>query len=335
MNERTLGPFRVAEIGLGCMSLSHAYGVPPTTDAAERVLREALERGTTLFDTAALYGFGANERLVGRVLAPHRSKVVLATKGGMAGVEFPDGMKRVIDGRPKAIRRNCEESLARLATDAIDLYYLHRLDVGNRVPVEESVGAMARLAEEGKVRALGLSEVSAATLRRAHAVHPITAVQSEYSLWTRNPELGVLATCRELGVAFVAFSPLGRGYLTGALRDPAALDGKDIRRPMPRFSAENYSKNLELLDAVTAIAREAGCTLAQLSLAWLLRRDERVIPIPGTTSVAHLAENLGATDVLLTADQMKRIEALINQRTVAGARYSATVQAEIDTEEFD
>jgi aryl-alcohol dehydrogenase-like predicted oxidoreductase len=216
----------------------------------------------------------------------------------------------------------------------IDLYYLHRVDLGNGVPVEDSVGEMARLVEQGKVRALGLSEVSAATLRRAHAVHPIAAVQSEYSLWTRNPELGVLDVCRELGAAFVAFSPLGRGFLGGALRDVDTLDPKDIRRPMPRFSPENYAKNLELLSGLEALAREGGCTLAELALAWLLARGDHVIPIPGTTSVAHLVENLGATSVRLVPEVLARADALVNERTVTGARYPAAVAAEIDTEDF-
>lgn len=334
MKTRHLGSAMVAEIGLGCMNLSHAYGLPPAPEQGERVLYQALELGVTLFDTAALYGFGQNERLVGRVLGAHRSRIVLATKGGMAGVEHPGGFKRVIDGRPQAIRKNCEQSLERLGTEVIDLYYLHRVDLKNQIPIEESVGEMARLVEEGKVRMLGLSEVSAATLRRAHAVHPIAALQSEYSLWTRNPELGTLAACRELGIAFVAFSPLGRGYLGGALRDVAGFDAKDIRRQMPRFLPDSYAKNLELLDALASLAQEVGCTMAQLSLAWLLHRDDRIIPIPGTTSVAHLIENLGAADASLTTDQTGRLEALINQRTVTGARYAPTVQAEIDTEDF-
>jgi aryl-alcohol dehydrogenase-like predicted oxidoreductase len=334
MKTRRLGPVAVAELGLGCMSLSHAYGLPPAPDVGERVLLEALARGVTLFDTAALYGFGANERLLGRVLKPHRSKIVLASKGGMAGAPSPEGMKRTIDGRPEAIRKNCEDSLKHLETDVIDLYYLHRVDLKNQVPVEESVGAMARLVEEGKVRWLGLSEVSVVTLRRAHAVHPISALQSEYSLSTRNPELGALAACRELGIAFVAFSPLGRGFLTGTLRDPGALEAKDIRRPMPRFAPDTYARNLALLDPFAALASELGCTPAQLALAWVLSRGEHVIPIPGTTSVPHLLENLGAADVSLTLDDLRRLDALINQRTVTGARYPSATQAEIDTEEF-
>ncbi len=334
MKTRNVGPFAVAELGLGCMGLSHAYGVPPPANVAERVIVEALERGVTLFDTAALYGFGANEQLVGRVLKAHRGGVVLATKGGMAGVEQAGGMKRVIDGRPEAIRKNCEDSLVRLHTEVIDLYYLHRIDLKNAIPVEDSVGEMSRLVAEGKVRALGLSEVSAATLRRACVTHPIAALQSEYSLFTRNPELGALDACRELGVAFVAFSPLGRGFLTGALRDVSAFDEHDIRRQMPRFLPESYAKNLRLLGALDSVAREVGCTPSQLALAWLLRRGEHVIPIPGTTSVEHLAENLGAVGVSLTADKTARLDALINERTVTGARYPLTTSAEIDTEGF-
>jgi aryl-alcohol dehydrogenase-like predicted oxidoreductase len=331
---RRLGSTAVAEIGLGCMGLSHAYGVPPTPEQGERVLLEALAHGVTLFDTAALYGFGANERLLGRVLQAHRSQLVLATKGGMAGVMSPEGMKRVIDGRPEAIRRDCEESLRRLGVEVIDLYYLHRVDLEHQVPVEESVGEMSRLVQEGKVRWLGLSEVSVATLRRAHAVHPLAALQSEYSLWTRNPELGALAACRELGIAFIAFSPLGRGFLTGVTAAPGALEAKDIRRQMPRFSPANYAQNLRLLDAIAEIAREAGRTLSQVALSWVLGRGDHVIPIPGTTRVEHLLEDLQAAERPLTLEQSARLDALVNERTVIGARYSPATQAEIDTEDF-
>ena len=332
MQTRTIGPFKVSAISLGCMNLSHAYGAPPPPEAAERLLLRAFDLGVTMFDSAALYGFGANETLVGKVLGKHRSQFTLASKGGMAGVQFDDGLKRVIDGRPEAIRRNCEDSLRRLQTDHIDLYYLHRWD--KRVPIEDSVGEMSRLLEAGKVRALGLSEVSAATLERAHAVHPIVAVQSEYSLWSRNVEIGVLAACRDVGAALVAFSPVARGYLTGTLRDVSGFDVKDIRRSMPRFDAAAYAPNLELLDGVEAVAREAGCTPAQASLAWLLSQGEHVIPIPGTTQLAHLEENLGAAVVTLTAEQRARMAERINQRSVVGARYSAATQAEIDTENF-
>jgi aryl-alcohol dehydrogenase-like predicted oxidoreductase len=332
LNTRRIGPFAVSAIGLGCMNLSHAYGAPPPQSQAEALLHRALDLGVTMFDTAALYGFGTNETLVGRVLKAHRSKVTLASKGGMAGEMFNDGMKRVIDGRPEAIRRHCEDSLKRLQTDAIDLYYLHRWD--KKVPIEESVGAMSRLVEQGKVRALGLSEVSAATLKRAHAVHPIAAVQSEYSLWSRNVEIGVLQACQEIGAALVAFSPTARAFLTGTLRDVSTLDAKDIRRGMPRFYPEYFAANLKLLDGYARIAQDAGCSMAQLSLAWVLSRGEHVIALPGTTRLAHLEENLGADTVSLGAGTLQQLDALINRQTVSGARYNPATQAEVDTEEF-
>jgi aryl-alcohol dehydrogenase-like predicted oxidoreductase len=333
MQTRSIGPFQVTAIGLGCMNLSHAYGTPPSAEQGEKVLLAALDAGVTLFDTAALYGFGANETLVGKVLKNHRSKFTLASKGGLAGVTGADGtVKRVIDGRPEAIRQNCEDSLRRLQTDVIDLYYLHRWD--KKVPVEDSIGAMSRLVEQGKVRTLGLSEVSAATIRRAHAVHPISAVQTEYSLWTRNPEIGVLDACEELGATFVAFSPVARGFLCDALHDVTTLDAKDIRRSMPRFEPAHYARNLALLPGYKALAKEAGCTPAQLALAWLLHKRPFIIPIPGTTSVEHLREDLGAADVRLSPDLLQRLEAHINQQTVSGNRYSAQARTEVDTEEF-
>jgi aryl-alcohol dehydrogenase-like predicted oxidoreductase len=333
MHHRHLGPFTVTAIGLGCMNLSHAYGVPPSPEQGEQVLRAALDAGVTLFDTAALYGFGRNEELVGRVLKPHRKDITLCSKGGLAGVPDSNGvLKRVIDGRPETLRRNCEDSLRRLQTDVIDLYYLHRWD--KAVPIEDSVGALARLVEQGKVRALGLSEVSAATLRKAHAVHPIAAVQNEYSLWTRNPEIAMLAACRELGIAFVPFSPLARGFLCDAVHDVSQLDAKDIRRTMPRFDPDNHARNLTLLPAYRDLAREAGCTPAQLALAWLLHRGDNVIPIPGTTRVEHLREDLAAADLRLAADLIARLDALVNEHTVAGNRYSEQSNREVDTETF-
>ena len=333
MQNRRLGPFTVTAIGLGCMNLSHAYGVPPSEEQGEQVLRAALDAGVTLFDTAALYGFGKNETLVGRVLKPHRHEITLCSKGGMAGVTGDDGAtRRVIDGRPEAIRRNCEDSLRRLQTDVIDLYYLHRWD--KKVPIEDSVGALGRLVEQGKVRTIGLSEVSAATIRKAHAVHPVTAVQTEYSLWTRNPEIAVLDACRELGIAFVAFSPVARGFLCDAVHDVSAFDAKDIRRAMPRFEPANYARNLALLPAYKQLAQQAGCTPAQLALAWLLHRGENILPIPGTTSVAHLQEDVAGADVKLDAALLQKLDALINQQTVAGNRYSAQSRSEVDTEEF-
>jgi aryl-alcohol dehydrogenase-like predicted oxidoreductase len=332
MQRRSIGPFQASAISLGCMNLSHAYGAPPAPEAAERLLLHALDLGVTMFDTAALYGFGANETLVGRVMKPHRSKFMLASKGGMTGVTFADGIRRVIDGRPEAIRRDCEASLKRLQTDVIDLYYLHRWD--KKVPIEDSVGAMSDLVRQGKVRTLGLSEVSAATLTRAHAVHPITAVQTEYSLWTRNPEIAVLKACQDIGAAFVAFSPTARAFLTGTLRDVSAFDAKDIRRAMPRFEPTNYAANLKLLDGLEPLAREAGCSMVQLALAWLLAQGDHVVPIPGTTSLLHLEENLGADAVTVSPAILQRAGALINQHTVTGPRYNATTQTEVDTEEF-
>lgn len=332
MKQRSLGPFRVSALGLGCMNLSHAYGAPPPPEQGEAVLRRALDLGCTLFDTAALYGFGTNEVLVGRILKAHRHEITLCSKGGMAGVSFPDGVKRVIDGRPEAIRRNCEDSLQRLGTEVIDLYYLHRWD--KKVPIEDSVGCLSDLVREGKVRTIGLSEVSATTLRKAHAVHPITAVQTEYSLWTRNPEIAVLQACRELGVTFVAFSPVARAFLCDVLHDVSTLAANDIRRHMPRFTPENYARNLQLMPAYLALARDVGCTPAQLALAWLLHKDETLIPIPGTQNLAHLQENFAADAVALSAEHMARLESLINPHTVHGPRYNPQNAVEADTEEF-
>ena len=298
MQTRTLGPFTVNAIGLGCMSMSHAYGTPDPVEA-ERTLAAALDIGYNFLDTAALYGFGKNEELLGGLLKHRRKEFVLASKCGIwKGV---DG-KREINGTPAKIREVAEGALKRLQTDTIDLYYLHRRDFN--VPIEDSVGEMARLVEEGKVRTLGLSEVSAATLRKAHAVHPITALQTEYSLCSRNAEIAVLDTCKQLGIAFVAFSPLGRAFLTGKLTD--------------------YKK----------IADEAGCSMAQLALAWVLAKGAHIIPIPGTRHLAYAQENFGAINVQLTADQVARLDALINTNTVAGPRYNAVVQTEIDTEQF-
>jgi aryl-alcohol dehydrogenase-like predicted oxidoreductase len=332
MQLRTIGHHAVSALSLGCMNLSHAYGTPPPPEAAEKLLLHALAQGVTMFDTAALYGFGANETLVGRVLKPHRHKIFLASKGGMAGVTGPEGVKRVIDGRPEALRRNLEDSLRRLQVEVIDLYYLHRWH--KAVPIEDSMGAMADFVREGKVRLLGLSEVSAATLRRAHAVHPIAAVQSEYSLWSRNVEIGVSAACREIGAALVAFSPTARAYLTGALRDVSLLDAKDIRRGMPRFYPDNYAANLRLLDGLARIAEDAGCSMAQVALAWLLAQGPHIVPLFGTTSIEHLDENLGAASVQLSSHVLERLSELFPPNGVQGPRYNAVTQTEIDTEEF-
>lgn len=329
MQHRQLGPFSVSAISLGCMSLSHAYGTPPDTATASRLLNQALDEGYTMLDTAALYGFGANETLIGDNLARRRDDYVLASKCGMD--RNADGV-REIDGRPETIKRTCENSLRRLKTDTIDLYYLHRWD--QRMPIEESVGALADLVAEGKVKTIGLSEVSAKTLRKAHAEYPITAIQTEYSLWTRNPEIGVLETCRELGVGFVAFSPVARAFLTGKLRDVSQFAEKDIRRNMPRFAPDVYAQNLILLEEYAAIAAELECSMAQLALAWLLHKGDHIVPIPGTTNAAHLTENAGAADIVLSDEIISRLDQLINQHTVSGKRYAAATQAEIDTEDF-
>ena len=313
MHHRTLGSsgIDVSAVGLGCMGMSQSYGEPDPVEA-EATLRRALEVGVTFFDTANAYGDGHNERLVGRVLGPDRSRIVLATKFGIIR-EAPG-----VDGKPANVARYCDASLGRLGTDVIDLYYLHRVDAA--VPIEETVGAMAQLVQAGKVRALGLSEVSSDTLRRAHAVHPIAAVQSEYSLWTRDVEKLLLATCTELGVAFVPFSPLGRGFFTGAIAEPEFGKG-DMRKTFPRFQGENFAHNRRLLAGLEAVAAEVGATPGQASLAWLLAKGPSVVPIPGTKRVARIEENAAAADVRLDARQVARLDELFDPANVAGERY--------------
>ncbi|WP_417215435.1 aldo/keto reductase [Arthrobacter sp.] len=330
METRNLAGTMVRPLGLGCMNLSHGYSnFPSYADGAE-LLRHALDAGVDHFDTATLYGKGCNEELLGAALGKRRDEFFLASKCGLE-IMAP-GERGRIDGRPETLRAQAEASLNRLGTDYIDLYYLHRLDP--EVPVEESVGALGDLVAEGAIGAIGLSEVSAATLRRAAAEHPIAAVQNEYSLATRNSELGLLEACRELGTAFVAFSPLCRAFLTGTLRDPQALPEKDMRHSMPRFSAENYPANLELLAQVEAIASRLGVTCAQLSLAWVLAQGEHVHAIPGTTNQAHVDENLGAGEVVLDEATLAELGGIINSATMHGARYNAAQQRTIDTEEF-
>ncbi len=318
----------VSAISLGAMNLSHAYGAPPTNAHSTRLLNEALDLGYTMIDTAALYGFGTNETLIGNAIGKRRSEYLLASKCGLHGV---DG-KRVMTNDPSQLKKSCEDSLQRLQTDVIDLFYLHRWD--RKTPIEDCVGALARLVDDGKIRAIGLSEVSAQTLKEAQAVHPVAAVQSEYSLWTREPEIAILDACRELGATFVAFSPLARGFLTGILRDVGTLQEKDLRRNMPRFFPQNYAQNLELLDAFADLAKDNGCSMGQLALAWLLHVDSNIVPIPGTTNQQHLRENLAAADLELDATAVAKADALINRHNVVGERYVATTQAEIDTEQF-
>lgn len=325
---RTLCNQSVQPVGLGCMNLSHAYGHPPKAEHAAKLLHTALDLGYNHLDTATLYGFGANETLIGNTLKNRRSEYLLASKCGMGGI---DG-KRVIDGRPETLIHQAEASLQRLQTDVIDLYYLHRWD--KNVPIEDSVGALARLVEQGKIRHIGLSEVSAQTLKKAHAVHPIAALQTEYSLWTRNPEIAVLQACADIGATFVAFSPVARGFLGGSIGNPDMLPEKDIRRPMPRFGSEHFARNQALLPPFAQLAQQAGCTTAQLALAWVLAQGSHIVAIPGTTDLQRLADNVAAGSLNIAADILDAAGRLINQTTVSGARYPAATQAEIDTEEF-
>ena len=325
---RTIAGRAVNPVGLGCMSLSWAYGTPPSDEDGARLLERALDLGYDNLDTARIYGLGHNETLIGQTLRARRDEFFLASKTGI----IVDGDKRRIDCRPETIRTALDESLRLLQTDRIDLYYLHRRDF--TVPIEESIGALAALVSEGKIGSIGLSEMSAETLRKAAAVHPIAAMQTEYSLMTRNPEIAVLEACRELGTTFVAFSPVARGTLAGGVRDAADLGPKDIRRSMPRFVGDNWAANRDLLDGFEAIARREGVTPAQLSLAWVLSRGDHVVTIPGTASIAHLEENIARWDWALPAAAAAELEGLINRQTVAGGRYSEAMQRTIDTEEF-
>jgi aryl-alcohol dehydrogenase-like predicted oxidoreductase len=317
VDRRRLGTqgLEVSALGLGCMGMSEFYG---TTDEGEAIatIHCALELGIDFLDTADMYGRGANEELVGKAIRDRRDQVVLATKFG--NVRNDDG-SRGIRGDAEYVRQACDASLRRLGSDHVDLYYQHRVD--RRVPIEETVGAMAELVEAGKVRHLGLSEASPETIRRAHAVHPISALQSEYSLWTREPEDGPLPTCRELGIGFVAYSPLGRGFLTGQIQSPEDLEEGDFRRNNPRFQGENFQRNLDLVARVEEIADEKGRTPGQIALAWLLSRGEDVVPIPGTKRRRYLEENAEAADTELTDEELERLEQAFPQGAAAGERY--------------
>jgi aryl-alcohol dehydrogenase-like predicted oxidoreductase len=316
MEERSLGGLRVSALGLGCMGMSEFYAGRDEAESLATIHR-ALELGVTFLDTADMYGPHTNEELVGRAIAGKRDGVVLATKFGI--VRSDDPAERGINGRPEYVRRSCEASLKRLGVDHIDLYYQHRVDPS--VPIEETVGAMGRLVEAGKVRFLGLSEAGPETIRRAHAEHPITALQTEYSLWSRDPEDEILPTIRELGIGLVPYSPLGRGFLTGAIRTPDDLPEDDYRRHSPRFQGENFAKNLELVARIEEIARSKECTPAQLALAWVLAQGGDMAPIPGTKRRAYLEENLGSLRVELTASDLARIDEAAPQGAAAGPRY--------------
>jgi aryl-alcohol dehydrogenase-like predicted oxidoreductase len=326
----TRGPF-VSAIGLGCMSMSQSYG-PRDDEESIRALHRALDLGVTFFDTAAIYGEGHNETLVARGLGTRRSDVVLATKCGIVPAKPGPGIDA--DGSPNAIVSSCDESLRRLGTDAIDLLYLHRVDP--KVPIEESVGALSALVRQGKVRHIGLSEAAPATIRRAHNVHPVSALQSEYSLWFRDREHDVLPVCRELGIAFVPFSPLGRGFLSGAVKDTNSLAADDMRRRLPRFENQNFRHNLLLVARLEAMAqRKSGpsghtCTPAQLALAWLLAKGDDIVPIPGTKRVKYVEENFGAADIRLSPSDIDELESTFTPDAAAGARYSQAMSRLID-----
>ncbi|HEU5258490.1 MAG TPA: aldo/keto reductase [Vicinamibacterales bacterium] len=324
------GPL-VSAIGLGCMSMSQSYG-PRDDEESIRAIHRALDLGVTLFDTAAIYGEGHNETLVGRGLGTRRGSIVLATKCGIVPAKPGPGIDA--DGSPSAIVSSCDESLRRLGTDAIDLLYLHRVDP--KVPIEESVGALSTLVRQGKVLHIGLSEAAPATIRRAHTVHPVSAVQSEYSLWFRDREQDVLPVCRELGIAFVPFSPLGRGFLSGAVKDTSSLAADDMRRRLPRFENDNLRRNLLLVARLDATAQRKSsssgraCTPAQLALAWLLAKSNDIVPIPGTKRVKYVEENAGAGDIRLSPSEIDELESTFTPDAAAGARYSPAMSRLID-----
>ncbi len=318
MEYRTLGQsgVRISSVGLGCMGMSEFYG-PRDDSESLNVIHRALELGVNFLDTADVYGNGRNEQLVGRALKGRRERTVLATK--FANVRDAAGNFLGVNGRPEYVLQACDASLKRLGVDYLDLYYQHRVD--RSLPIEETVGAMARLVEQGKVRYLGLSEAAPATIRRAHKTHPISALQTEYSLWSRDPEMEILSVCRELGITFVAYSPLGRGFLSGKIQSPDDLAPDDWRRMNPRFQGENFEKNLELVRRVEQMAREKGSTPAQLALAWVLAQGQDIVPIPGASRIAHLEENIAAADITLSSSDLERLNEILPPGATAGPRY--------------
>jgi aryl-alcohol dehydrogenase-like predicted oxidoreductase len=329
MHQRKLGPFKVSAIGLGCMNISMGYGKANEAESI-RLLNECIDAGYSFLDTASIYGMGYSEKLIGKTLGHRRDEYVLASKCGIVKNSAGDS---VLDGRAETIRQTCEESLRNLQTDVIDLYYLHRLDP--KVPIEESVGALSDLVTEGKIKTIGLSEMCAETTYRAHAIHPITAMQSEFSLWTRTPERKILSVCDELDITFVPFSPLARSFLTGVTSNVTQVDEGDIRATIarPRFEVESFNKNLKLLEPYKKIADEHNCSMAQLALAWILaRHGNKMVPIPGTKDVNHMHENAGAGDIALSDEVVQRLDALINENTIAARRYTDSLMASTDSE---
>lgn len=325
---RTISGRPLNPVGLGCMNVSWAYGTPPSPADAAKLLHRALDLGCDHLDTARIYGGGQNEALIGETLKGRRQEYFLASKCGIT----VDGPNRGVDCSPASIEAAIEKSLELLQTDHIDLYYMHRFDP--KVPIADCVGALARAIEAGKIGSYGVSEWSSAHIREAHGVHPVGAVQTEFSLWTRNVELGVLATCEELNIPLVAFSPVGRGALGGVLRDPTTLEDTDLRTKMPRFNAENWPHNLALIEQLAALAQGAGMTPTQLSLRWVLEQSPVCHVIPGTTNMAHLEENMSAAALPVSADVLAEAGRIINQQTVAGHRYHAAIIASIDTEDY-
>lgn len=327
MKQRVLGTSetKISSIGLGCMGMSQSYG-PGDDEESIRTLNRALDLGINFLDTAAVYGNGTNERLVGRAIKDRRSEVVLATKCGVqaAAVGIPSGL----DGSPHEIRRSCDESLRRLGVDIIDLFYLHRVDP--KTPIEDSVGSMSELVHAGKVRYLGLSEAAPATIRRAHRVHPISALQSEYSLWWRDPEASILPVCRELGITFVSFSPLGRGFLAGSITSITDLDDNDLRKGLPRFQGDNFAKNLGLVTRLKGFAAKKEATPSQVALAWILAKGGDIVPIPGTKRLSYLESNVAASQVVLSPEDVRQLEALFPSDAAVGERYSEQMAKWVD-----